>query len=97
MGNSGFSKVTSVGVKGMSSPKVKSVSIIDDYTLLVEFENNRKRQYDVSPLLENPMFLPLKNSGLFKLAKVEAGGYAVSWGSDIDISEHELWTHGFEV
>jgi hypothetical protein len=30
---------------------------------------------------------------LFKAVKVEKGGYAVAWNSEIDISEYELWTH----
>ncbi len=31
------------------------------------------------------------------IEKVEKGGYAVVWNSDIDISEHELWSYGQEV
>ncbi|WP_192828606.1 hypothetical protein [Methylocucumis oryzae] len=26
--------------------------------------------------------------------QVEAGGYAVFWNEEINISEYELWTHG---
>jgi hypothetical protein len=25
---------------------------------------------------------------------VEPGGFAVAWGSSIDVSEYELWQHG---
>ena len=28
---------------------------------------------------------------------LEAGGYTVSWNSEIDLSEHELWQHGEEM
>ncbi|NKC11015.1 MAG: DUF2442 domain-containing protein [Gammaproteobacteria bacterium] len=78
----------------MQYPKVKSVSAIGSHTLLVEFDNNEKRKYDVSPLLSKNMFAPLKNPALFKAVKVEQGGYAVVWNSEIDISEYELWSHG---
>jgi len=78
----------------MQYPKVKSVSALDNYTLLVEFNNNQKKKYDVAPLLSKDMFSPLKNQALFKAAKVEQGGYAVVWNSNIDISEYELWSHG---
>jgi len=43
------------------------------------------------------MFFPLKTPAFFKNVSVEPGGYAVSWNSDIDISEYELWQHGEEV
>lgn len=33
------------------------------------------------------MFQPLKNPVLFKSVQVEKGGYAISWGEEIDISE----------
>jgi hypothetical protein len=78
----------------MQCPKVKSVSAIDDHTLLVVFDNREKKKYDVSPLLGKEMFAPLKNPVLFKAVKVEQGGYAVVWNSGIDISEYELWSHG---
>ncbi len=81
----------------MNCPKVKSVKAIDEHTLLVEFDNQQKRQYDVTPLLSKDMFSPLKNAALFKSVKVDTGGYAVVWNEDIDISEYELWRHGRQL
>lgn len=78
----------------MNCPKVKTVKAIDGHTLLVEFDNQQKRQYDVTPLLSQDMFSPLKNAALFKSVKVDAGGYAVVWNEGIDISEYELWRYG---
>ncbi len=78
----------------MKYPKVKTVLAIEDYTLVVEFNNNEKKKYDVSPLLNKEMFSPLKNIALFKSVRVENGGYAVFWNNEIDISEYELWSHG---
>jgi len=78
----------------MNYPKVKSVDAVDNHTLVVVFENNEKKKYDVTPLLNNEMFSPLKHPSLFKAVKVEQGGYAVVWNSSIDISEYELWKHG---
>jgi hypothetical protein len=40
------------------------------------------------------MFAPLQNEAFFRNVSVEPGGYAVSWNSEIDISEFELWKHG---
>ena len=78
----------------MGHPKVKSVSAIDNHTLLVEFDNNEKKEYDISPHLNKEMFAPLKNPALFKSVTVETGGYAIAWNSEIDISEYELWQNG---
>lgn len=81
----------------MQYPRVISASAIDNHTLLVEFDNQKKKKYDVAPLLSNDLFSPLKNPALFKAVKVEQGGYAVVWNSEIDISEYELWSHGQEM
>ncbi|MEE9356399.1 MAG: DUF2442 domain-containing protein [Methylococcaceae bacterium] len=78
----------------MAYPKVQSALAIDNHTLVIEFDNQQKKKYDMTPLLEKQMFMPLKNPALFKAVQVEQGGYAVFWNSNIDISEYELWRHG---
>jgi len=78
----------------MKYPKVQTASTIDDHTLLIEFDNKQIKTYDVSPLLKNEMFAPLRNHALFKSVQVEKGGYAVVWSNTIDISEYELWQNG---
>jgi len=78
----------------MGYPKIQSATAIDDRTLLIEFDNNQKKKYDITPLLVREMFYPLNNPALFKAVQVEEGGYAVVWNSNIDISEYELWRHG---
>ncbi len=81
----------------MKYPKIKSAKAVDDRTLLVEFDNKRKKTYDITLLLDQEVFSELKNPALFRAVQVEQGGYAVYWTSDIDISEYELWNHGQEV
>ena len=44
--------------------------------------------------MKREMFHPLKIPVLFKTVQVEKGGYAVSWGKEIDKSEYELWCNG---
>jgi hypothetical protein len=78
----------------MKYPKVLSAQAIDDHTLVILFDNQQRRKYDVAPLLSREMFAPLKDCALFRAVRVEQGGYAVAWNSDIDISEYELWSHG---
>ena len=81
----------------MNYPKIKNAKTIDDHTLLVEFDNEKKKKYDVTPLLKKDIFSPLKNLALFKSVQVEKGGYAVVWTDNIDISEFELWSNGQAV
>ena len=78
----------------MKYPRIYSVKTIDNHTLLVEFNNCEKRKYDITPLLENEIFLPLKNPAFFQNVQVEQAGYAVFWNENIDISEYELWING---
>lgn len=81
----------------MNSPKIKMATALDDHTLLIEFDNAERKQYDIRPLLDREMFTPLRNPALFKAVQVETGGYAIAWNEDIDISEHELWQNGVAV
>lgn len=78
----------------MNAPKIIAAAAVDDHTLVVQFDNNEKRRYNITPLLSKAMFAPLRNIALFKSVKVERGGYAVAWNDEIDISEYELWVHG---
>ncbi|CAN5393390.1 hypothetical protein BH20ACI2_BH20ACI2_16180 [soil metagenome] len=81
----------------MRYPRISSAIAIDDHTLLVEFDNAAKRLYDIRPLFAKEYFTPLKNFAFFKAVKVDTGGYAVYWNEDIDLSEHEIWSHGKPV
>lgn len=78
----------------MKYPRILSVVAIDNHTLLIEFDNNQKKKYDVKPLFKTEMFSAFNNPAFFKAVKVEQGGYAVVWDGKIDISEYELWIHG---
>ncbi len=78
----------------MKYPKILSAVAIDNHTLVIEFDNKQMKKYDITPLLKKEIFYSLKNPAFFKTVKVEQGGYAVVWDSNIDLSEYELWTHG---
>ena len=78
----------------MHYPKIQSAKAINNHVLSIEFSNNEQKCYDIVPLLEKEMFLPLKNPDFFKNVHVETGGYAIFWNDDIDISEYELWING---
>lgn len=78
----------------MKPERIVSAKAIDDRTLIVKFTNLAIKKYDISKLLDNPMFATLRNPGFFRNYTVEPGGYALVWNEDIDLSEYELWQHG---
>ena len=78
-------------------PKILKVQVLNKTNLLVEFDNNEQKIYSINHLLNNPIFAPLKDFNLFKNVQIEAGGYAISWNNEIDLSEYELYTIAFPI
>ncbi len=65
------------------NPRPSKVQAMENYNLLVTFENGEQKIFDVAPLLERPMYARLKNKGFFSLVK--ADGTCVYWNDDIDL------------
>ena len=63
---------------------VKDVKAIDNYKLILTFENNEKRLFDMIPYLELGIFKRLKDENLFKTVKVSFDTIEWSNGADID-------------
>lgn len=79
--------------------KIKDVKPLENYILLVTFENGEVKEYDVKPLFEKwEVFKGLISiTGLFNQVKVDVGGYGVSWNDDIDLSCNELFENGCSI
>ena len=77
----------------MKFPKIKSIKIISkNYIIIVLFDNGITKNIDFSEKLKEDFYSDLKNKLLFEQAKIDEGGYGISWNDDIDISEYELWS-----
>lgn len=76
--------------------KIKSIKPLDNFILLVIFENTKQKYYDIKPLIKNiPAFKDLINiNGLYSQVKVDIGGYGISWNENLDLSCNELWYNG---
>ena len=76
--------------------KVQRVTSLNNFTLLVTFKNQERKEYDVKPLFKKwDDFLPLEgDKELFGQVHVDAGGYGISWNDDIDLSCDELYFNG---
>lgn len=76
---------------------IRVINVIpdNDMNLIVRFENGVTKRYDTKQLLSRfPNYEKLKDEAFFKTVKVDCGGCAVAWDSDVDISEVELWEGG---
>lgn len=67
---------------------VIAVETLPDYWLLLTFENNEQKRFDMKPYLNGTAFQPLKNVGFFNLARIDYG--TVVWSDDIDIAPETL-------
>lgn len=65
------------------NPRPIDVKPLDNYELLVTFQNGEKRVFDAKPILTLPLYQPLKNKGFFNLAK--ADGMCIFWDEDVDL------------
>ncbi|WP_276758708.1 DUF2442 domain-containing protein [Clostridium phoceensis] len=76
--------------------KIKTVSPLPDFRLLVSFAEGPSKTYEVSPLFQRvPALAALRDTpGLFQQVRVDPGGYGISWNDELDLDASELWAHG---
>ena len=65
------------------NPRPIDVRPLENFKLLLTFQNGEKKIFDVRPLLSMPIYAPLKNESFFKAVK--ADGACVYWNDDIDL------------
>ena len=68
---------------------VVDVKPLDDYKLLLTFENKEERVFDVSPYLEIGKFLELKEFSLFRTVKVKFD--SIEWSNQLDLDPELLY------
>ncbi len=63
---------------------------VNDLPMLVTFSTGETRLFDASPLLEMPVFAPLRSNEVFSGFAIDHG--AVSWaGGDIDLAPETMY------
>lgn len=73
----------------MLPPRIKEVEVLEDYKLLLIYENGEKRIYDMKPNLKYEAFQKLKDYKLFR--KVHAEGETIEWETGEDVSPESLY------
>jgi len=75
--------------------RVTHAEVLDDYNLLLTFEDGAKKIYDMKPELWGDVFEPLKNLELFGRVFVESG--TIKWPNGADICHDKLYRNGVDV
>lgn len=76
--------------KAPLGPRVRDVTPMENYKLLLTFTNGERRIFDAKPLLAMSVFKPLCNIQFFQSVKVSYG--TVSWPQDIDYCPDTLYS-----
>jgi hypothetical protein len=75
--------------------KVKKIQAFDNLTLLVTFNNDEKRIFDLDDVLDLPAFKELENLENFKSAFVRNG--VVAWlNGKIDLAPQTMYTMSYD-
>lgn len=69
---------------------VVEVKPLEDYRLLVAFEDGKRGIFDMSPYLDGEVFKPLRDRSIFRAARIFYG--TVTWPGEIDIAPERLYT-----
>ena len=70
-------------------PKLKNVTVLDEYRLLIEFSNGEKKIYDFSHNLGHPYYKELKDRNKFKNVKINEG--EIEWVTGQDFCPNTLY------
>lgn len=80
-------------------PRIKNISVLDDFLLFVEFDDGKKVFYDVKDDIKTlPSFLPLKNTyGLFHQVQLDTSRTCVYWNDEIDLPSDSIYEYGINA
>ena len=80
-------------------PRIKTFVTLDNYRLLVTFDDGRVVEYDVSDdIREIPSFKDLATIfGLFRNAQLDTSRTCIFWNDQIDLPSDTIYEYGTEV
>lgn len=74
---------------------VASARVTGELSMLVTFSTGETRVFDAAYLLDQPVFEPLKDQGVFADFQIDHG--VVTWcDGDVDIAPEAMYSHSFE-
>lgn len=79
----------------MLMPIIKDIEVLEDYKILIKYENGKIKIYDMKPNLNYEVFKNLKNYELFK--KVHPASETIEWETGEDVNPEDLYYNSIEV
>lgn len=76
----------------MLRPTAVEVTPLDNYKLLVKFDNGEKKIFDVKPYISGSWYGELSNQNYFKTVSVD--GFTIVWPNGQDICPDDLYYSG---
>ncbi|OFX27424.1 MAG: hypothetical protein A2033_03180 [Bacteroidetes bacterium GWA2_31_9] len=74
---------------------IKSVKPIDNYNLILIFENGEKRQFDMNPYLSKGIFQELKDISIFNSVRISFD--TIEWNNDADLDPEILYKYSKKI
>ena len=74
---------------------IKEVNPLDNYLLLLTFENGEKRQFDMKPFLDLGIFKELKDLRLFRTVKTNFD--SIEWDNEADFDPEVLYQNSIKI
>ena len=71
-------------------PRVQSVRVLDDYRLVVRFDDGTEGEFELRERLFGPVFEPLQDLRVFAQAFVDEYG-AIAWPNGADLAPDALY------
>jgi Protein of unknown function (DUF2442) len=75
----------------MIAPSVKAAIPLDPYVVRVVFADGEVRDVDIKPLLDGPVFGPLRDAAMFARVDVDALGDTITWPTVADLDPDVLY------
>ncbi len=74
---------------------ITNVKALDNYKLLLEFDNIEKREFDMIEYLDHGDFVSLKNTVLFNSVHISFD--SIQWENGLDLCPEILFSKSYKV
>ncbi len=74
---------------------ITSVIPINDYNLILTFENGEKRQFDMNPFLDKGIFKELRNIAKFNSVRISFD--TIQWDNEADLDPETLYLDSVRI
>jgi len=77
------------------NPRILNVHILDNYRLVLTFNNQERKVFDVKPYLSTGIFKELLKTEIFNSVKVVDG--TIQWSNEADFCPDTLYLEGQNI